>query len=272
MGDQVQVQADTQLVLGGLLHQQGELLHEVAAELVLLWRSRHHSQPDGLSHAGHGVEVADGHPGDEVRRGREGWKRGGHGERMKEKEGKREKTDRERTDTLLSLGVNKRDLSSQSFAVCAEAMGDPWLCVCDSPTNLRALTHRPVSRSVQCVCVCIFICMWLSWGICPLRRTGVSMERGACWWACLGWGPSFDTGAEGNLCSLRNVKNQAVFSQSLNTDCSCWTLGLKKLKCKDNQKNSCQFLLEDEVFWKGSSAYSHFLQTCKPKPYYNCNL
>ncbi len=103
---------------------------------------------------------------------------------MKGKEGKREKTDRERTDTLLSLVVNKRDLSSQSFAVCTEAMGDPGcVCICDSPTDLRALTHCPVSCSVQCACVlvCISICMWLSWGICPLRRTGVSMERGACW-------------------------------------------------------------------------------------------
>lgn len=69
-GDQVYVQADTQLVLGGLLHQQGELPHEVPAELVLLRCSRHHGQPDRLSHAGHGVEVADGHPGDEVQRGR----------------------------------------------------------------------------------------------------------------------------------------------------------------------------------------------------------
>lgn len=49
------------------------------------------------------------------------------GEQMKEQGWKREKTDR--TDMLLSLGVNKRALSSQSFAVCAEATGDPWLCV-----------------------------------------------------------------------------------------------------------------------------------------------
>lgn len=80
MADQARVQADTQLVLGGLLHQQGELPHEVTAELVLLRRSRHHRQPHGLSHAGHGVEVADGHPGDEVR-AREGvMKGGGYGE------------------------------------------------------------------------------------------------------------------------------------------------------------------------------------------------
>lgn len=73
------LQAGTQLVLGGLLHQQGEFPHEVTAELILLRRSRHHSQPDGLSHSGHGVEVADGHPGDEVWRGRD--ERGrGHGE------------------------------------------------------------------------------------------------------------------------------------------------------------------------------------------------
>lgn len=63
------------LVLGGLLHQQGELPHEVTAELVLLRSSRHHGQPDGLGHAGHGVEVADGHPGGEVQPGRAGWKR-----------------------------------------------------------------------------------------------------------------------------------------------------------------------------------------------------
>lgn len=123
---------------------------------------------------------------------------------------------------LLSLGVNKRDLSSQSFAVCTEAMGDPrCVCVGNSPTTLRALTHTHthnlVSWSIQCVCVCVCmlvcksICMWLSWCVCPLRRTGVSMERGACWWACLGQRPSFDTGAEGNLCSPRNVENQDFF-------------------------------------------------------------
>lgn len=76
------LRADTQLVLGGLLHQRRQLPHKEAAELVLLWSSRHHRQPDGLGHAGHCVEVADGHPGEEVWRGRdesgerneEGWK------------------------------------------------------------------------------------------------------------------------------------------------------------------------------------------------------
>lgn len=88
---------------------------------------------------------------------REVWMKEGQSEWKKR--GKREKTDRERTDTLLSIGVNKRDLSSQSFAVCTQAMGDPWMCmcVCNSPTNLRALTHNPVSCSVKCVCVYIYL-------------------------------------------------------------------------------------------------------------------
>lgn len=97
------VQADTQLVLGGLLHQQGELPHELTAELVLLRRSRHHGQPDGLSHTGHGVEVADGHPGDEVQQGREGWKKGEGMERANERSGKeRKQTEREQTRYCLS--------------------------------------------------------------------------------------------------------------------------------------------------------------------------
>lgn len=31
------------------------------------------------------------------------------------------------------------------------------MCVCNSPTNLRALTHNPVSCTVQCVCVYIYL-------------------------------------------------------------------------------------------------------------------
>lgn len=59
-------------------------------------------------------------------------------------QGEREKTDREKTGTLLSLGVNKRDLSSQSFAVYTEAIGDPCcICVCNSLTTLRAPSLSP---------------------------------------------------------------------------------------------------------------------------------
>lgn len=80
-------------------------------------------------------------------------------------QGEREKTDREKTGTLLSLGVNKRDLSSQSFAVYTEAIGDPCcICVCNSLTTLRApslsSSHTPnfVSWSVQCVGVHASVC------------------------------------------------------------------------------------------------------------------
>lgn len=63
-GWQIRWELNTQLVLGGLLHQQREFPHEVTTELVLLQSSRHHGQPDGLRHTGHGVKVADGHPED----------------------------------------------------------------------------------------------------------------------------------------------------------------------------------------------------------------
>lgn len=203
MAEKVRVWADTQLILGGLLHQQGELPHEVTAELVLLRRSRHHGQPHRLGHAGHGVEVTDGHPGDEGGRDKRErvWE-----EQMKEG-WKREKT--ERTDMLLSLRVNKRALSSQSFAVWAEASGDPWLCVLFVQQTYTS--HNPVSRHVQCVCVYIH----LYGRVCPLRRNGLSMERGACWWACLGWGPSFDTRAEGESLQHRECGESGTFEKKL---------------------------------------------------------
>lgn len=83
-------------------------------------------------------------------------------ERANEREGggKKEKTDRERTDTLLSLGVNKRDLSSQSFAVCTEAMGDPG-CVCVFVTVRRTCAHsHTLSIALYSVRVCL--CVYLS--------------------------------------------------------------------------------------------------------------
>lgn len=84
---------------------------------------------------------------------------------MKGKEGKERKTDRESTNPLLSLGVNKRDLSPQSFAVCTEAMGDPGcVCVCNSSTYLRSHKNTPTTLSLalynMCapVCVCSSVC------------------------------------------------------------------------------------------------------------------
>lgn len=52
----------TQLVLGGLLHEQGQLPHELATKLVLFRRTGHHGEPDGLRHTWHDVQVADGRP------------------------------------------------------------------------------------------------------------------------------------------------------------------------------------------------------------------
>ncbi len=52
----------TQLVLGGLFHEQSQLSHELATKLVLFRWTRHHGEPDRLRHTWHGVEVADGHP------------------------------------------------------------------------------------------------------------------------------------------------------------------------------------------------------------------
>lgn len=90
---------------------------------------------------------------------REGWKRErAWRERMKGKEGKERKTERERTNPLLSLGINKRDLSSQSFAVCTEAMGDPGcVCVWNSPTYLRAHPQLCLLLCTMCVCLCVYI-------------------------------------------------------------------------------------------------------------------
>lgn len=36
----------------------------MSTELVLLGGSRHHGEPNGLGHAGHGVKVDDGRPGE----------------------------------------------------------------------------------------------------------------------------------------------------------------------------------------------------------------
>lgn len=191
-------------------------------------------------------------------------------------QGEREKTDREKTGTLLSLGVNKRDLSSQSFAVYTEAMGDPCcVCVCNSLTTLRAPslspshtpapTHTQLCLLVCTVCGCICICMWLGWDICPLRRTGVSMERGVNWWACLGQRPSFDTEAEGNLCRRRNVDNQEFLVMV-----KIWTADhcFRVWKCKSifphikravfsrqENKKCCHFLSGDKVLCRKLSAY-----------------
>lgn len=81
---------------------------------------------------------------------------------MKEKEWKREKTDRERTDMLLSLGVNNRSLSSQCFAVYAEATGDPWMCMLFVTVRQScAHLHTTLSFALYIVFACSWVYIYL---------------------------------------------------------------------------------------------------------------
>lgn len=194
--------------------------------------------------------------------------KGGEGmERANEREGgeKSENRQRENRHVIVSRGKQKRSQFTELRCLHWDH-GRPWLCVCLWQSDGLARTHTQPGLLLCTVCVsaCVYIsiCMWLSWGICPLRRTGVSMERGACWWACLGWGPSFDTGAEGNLCSLRNVENQAVLVRA-----EIWTAAgaFWVWKCKAVQKIE----KEVSVFIRGWSVWLFYLLTLIPCKHIN---
>lgn len=109
--------------------------------------------------------------------------------RGENKRGRRKKRRREK-QTHYCLKGNKGDLSSQSFTVCMEAMGDPH-CVC----VLVTVQHTTIYWNEQCMCVSMHVYVAPLFGHLSIENNQSTPWNVGRWRARLGPGPTFHTRA-----------------------------------------------------------------------------